>query len=62
MFMINFYEKVVVGIFVEIFDEVIGKVVLLIFIIFDFERYFVIKVKGDSMVEVNIKDGDIVIV
>lgn len=60
--MINFYEKVAVGIFVEIFDEVIGKVVLLIFIIFDFERYFVIKVKGDSMVEVNIKDGDIVIV
>ncbi|WAM36267.1 transcriptional repressor LexA [Caldicellulosiruptor acetigenus] len=59
---INLYEKVAAGTPVETSDEAIGKVALPTSIISDPERYFAIKVKGDSMVEANIKDGDIAIV
>ncbi|AEM74827.1 LexA repressor [Caldicellulosiruptor acetigenus 6A] len=59
---INLYEKVAAGTPVETSDEAIGKVALPTSIISDPERYFAIKVKGDSMVEANIKDRDIAIV
>ncbi|MEZ0536465.1 transcriptional repressor LexA [Caldicellulosiruptoraceae bacterium PP1] len=59
---INLYEKVAAGYPIEVSDEVIDQIYIPGNIIKNPDKYFAIKVKGDSMIDANINNGDIAIV